>query len=69
MDYIIPGQQHERTITVALKDVYGNTTIYPVCDTAHTFAALTGTKTLTRSALEHIKRLGYTVHIEQRTLK
>jgi hypothetical protein len=68
MDCTIPGQQHERTITVAVKDVYGKQTIYPVCYAAHTFAALTGCVTLTRAAMKHIEHLGYTVVIKQREL-
>jgi hypothetical protein len=68
MDTITPGQHLERTITVALKDVYGKQTIYPVCDMAHTFAALTGQKTLSDRHIEIIKGLGYTIVIEQRTL-
>lgn len=53
------------TIIVSIKNVYGNETIYPVCGTAKKFANLTGTKTLTRYAIEQIKSLGYTVQVEQ----
>ena len=53
------------TITVSIKNVYGNETIYPVCGTAKKFANLTGTKTLTVYAIEQIKALGYTVQVEQ----
>jgi hypothetical protein len=52
------------TITVEIKNVYGNETIYPVCDRAKTFAAIAGTKTLTRHALSLIKGLGYTVNVK-----
>jgi hypothetical protein len=55
-------------ITVRIQDVYGKQTIYPVCDKAKTFAALTGCKTLTNAALTHIQSLGYTIVPEQRTL-
>jgi hypothetical protein len=68
MDTITPGQHLERTITVALKDVYGITKIYPVCERARTFAALTGQKTLSDRHIEIIKGLGYTIVIEQRIL-
>lgn len=51
------------TITVTVRDVYGIKTIYPACDTAKLLARLAGTKTLTRSALETIKALGYTVTV------
>jgi hypothetical protein len=55
----------QMTITVSIKNVYGNQTIYPVCNTAKKFANLTGTKTLTVYAIEQIKALGYTVQVEQ----
>ena len=52
------------TITVEIKNVYGNETIYPVCDSAKTFAAIAGTKTLTRHALSLIKGMGYAVNVK-----
>ena len=48
-------------IQVEVKNVYGNTTIYPVCDKAKMFASIAGTKTLTREALEKVKKLGYEI--------
>jgi endonuclease IV len=59
---------NDKTYTVEIRDVYGKQTIYPVCDTAHTFAALTGCKTLTDLALMRINSLGYRMVIKQRTL-
>jgi len=56
------------TITVEIKTVYGNEAIYPVCETAKTFAQLVGTKTLTRDAIAKIKRLGYLIEIKAPTL-
>lgn len=56
------------TITVKIKHIYGNETVYPVCDTAQTFARMLNTKTLTREALKHIKALGYTIQVEAPTL-
>jgi endonuclease IV len=58
----------DKTYTVEIRDVYGKQTVYPVCDTAHTFAALTGCKTLTDLALMRINSLGYTMVIKQRAL-
>jgi hypothetical protein len=52
-------------ITVSIRNVYGNETIYPVCDKAKAFAALAGTKTLTRAALEHVRALGYSINVQQ----
>jgi hypothetical protein len=60
---------NDKTYTVEIRDVYGKTIVYPVCDTAHTFAALTGCKTLTDLALMRINSLGYTMVIKQRELK
>lgn len=50
-------------IQVQIKQVYGNETIYPVCDTAKKFAALLGTKTLTYRAIQGIKDLGYSIEV------
>lgn len=52
-----------RSITVKIKSVYGEEKIYPVCTDAQTFADLAGTRTLTISTIEHIKRLGYKVEL------
>lgn len=56
------------TITVTIKNVYGTETIYPVCEKAKIFADLAGTRTLTRCAIERIKRLGYAVTVQPQTL-
>lgn len=50
-------------IQVQIKQVYGNETIYPVCDIAKKFAVLLGTKTLTHKAIKDIKDLGYSVEV------
>ena len=49
------------TITVEIKSIYGNVTIYPVCDKAREFCNLLGQKTLTRQNIESIKKLGFTI--------
>ena len=51
-------------IQVTIKNVYGNETIYPACDTARKFTTLVGRKTLTSHDIRHIKDLGYTVEIQ-----
>jgi hypothetical protein len=56
------------TIVVKIKNVYGNDTIYPVCEKARIFAALSGNKTITLHALAQIKLLGYEIAVEQKTL-
>ena len=52
-------------ITVEVKNVYGNQSVYPACDTSRLLAQLAGTKTFTRSALDTIKQLGYSITIAQ----
>lgn len=49
----------EMTALVEIKNVYGNEVIYPKNEVAKTFAAIAGTKTLTRDVIEKIKALGY----------
>jgi hypothetical protein len=56
------------TITVQVKNVYGNELIYPVCDKAKTFALLTGKKTLSFADINKIKELGYSVKVESKEL-
>lgn len=56
------------SITIEIRTVYGNRSIYPVCDTARLFAQIAGTKTLTASALDVIRSLGYQVQVKQQTL-
>ena len=51
-------------ITVDVRNVYGNTMYYPMCDTAKTFAKLANTTTLTPQAVRLIKSLGYTVQVQ-----
>lgn len=48
-------------IVVHIKDVYGSTLVYPVCEKAKLFAKLAGTKTLTMEALGHIATLGFDI--------
>lgn len=55
-------------ILVSVRYVYGAATVYPECETAKTFASLCGTKTLTFSSLEKIRKLGYVVEVKQQTL-
>lgn len=52
------------TITVEIKSVYGVDRIYPVCDKAKMFTALTGNKTLSQIDIVQIKALGFTVEVQ-----
>lgn len=70
---VIETNAATKTITIKLKEVYGETKAYPVCQDAQTFADMLGTKTLTPGALKQIQKLGYTVYVAdafgQRTTK
>lgn len=50
-----------KQISVTIRQVYGNETIYPACRTSAFFAALAGTKTLTDDALRLIAANGYEI--------
>lgn len=51
-------------ITVEVRDVYGTTKYYPMCDRAKLFASIAGTKTLTLDAVKQIKALGYEIEVK-----
>jgi hypothetical protein len=51
-------------ITVQIKTNYGNEAIYPICKMAEGFAAVAGTKTLTRQTLRIIKNMGFEIEIQ-----
>lgn len=52
-------------IQVYLRRVYGRETVYPFCEMAKVFAALTNKKTLSKMDIDKIKKLGYTVETVQ----
>jgi len=56
------------TITVRIKNVYGNETIYPVCDKAKAFANIAGTTTLTRHVIAQIKAMGFAISVQTPTI-
>jgi len=51
-------------ITVQIKTNYGSEAIYPICKMAEGFAAIAGTKTLTRQTLRMIKNMGFEIEIQ-----
>lgn len=55
-------------ITVRITHLYGNQTVYPVCEKALLLARLAGFKTLPAHTLETIKALGYQINIQPQTL-
>jgi len=50
-------------IQVEVKDVYGTTKVYPVCQKAKLFSKIANTKTLTEETLKNIERLGYQLEV------
>lgn len=55
-------------IVVGVKHVYGNRTVYPICQKAKNLARLAGTTTLTARAIQTIKELGYVIHTQIETI-
>lgn len=49
------------TVQLKVKDQYGRQALHPYNDTAHLFAKIAGTKTLTLDTIRLIMELGYTV--------
>ena len=56
-------------ITVEIREVYGQSKIYPVCDKAKIFADIAGTTTLLPRDIQRIQVLGFEVLVKQRELK
>ena len=54
------------SITVQLRNHYGNEVFYPVCSQAHHAARIAGTKTLTITCLRLLQQMGFTVTLEQK---
>ena len=63
---MLEGQNN--TIMVEVRDVYGQSKIYPVCGEAQIFAAIAGTKTLLPEDIKRIQMLGYEVKIKPREI-
>ncbi len=51
-------------ITIQIRNVYGNETIYPACKTSAFFCRLAGTKTFTDEMLRLIRAQGYQIEVE-----
>ena len=56
-------------IVVRVRNIYGNKTVYPVCDKAKIFAQIAGHSTLTSATLDGIRRLGYLIEVQQETVE
>lgn len=57
------------TLTVSIRNVYGNELVYPACETSHLFAKLLGTKTFTAHHVAGLKALGYVFAVATSTVK
>ena len=61
-------EKTENTITVKIKNVYGQERIYPICQQAKTFIELTGKLTFDKFDIEKIKSLGFEIKVQTQTL-
>jgi len=59
----------EQTITIHIKNVYGEDKAYPVCEKAKLFTDIAGTKTLRPCDLNYIQALGYKITVKQQQVK
>jgi len=55
-------------ITITIKSNYGNEAIYPICNAGKNILKLTGRKTLTRSDINILKNMGYSITVKGSTL-
>jgi hypothetical protein len=53
--------KNQAVIEIEVRNVYGNTTIYPVNEQAKLLALIAGTKTLTNTVLAYAERMGFTI--------
>jgi hypothetical protein len=51
------------SIQVEVRDVYGVTKVYPICDQAKRFAKLLRQATLTHADIQGIKSLGFEIEV------
>jgi hypothetical protein len=58
-----------QTITVSVRSIYGNETIYPACKMSAFFCGLAGTKTITSEMLRMIRAQGYEIEVEAPKLR
>jgi hypothetical protein len=53
--------EQTKELRIRQREVYGRVRFYPECPLSRTFAALCGTKTLTKGNLDNIMLLGYSI--------
>lgn len=51
-------------ITVSVRSVYGNETVYPACKHSAFLCSIAGTKTITQDMMRKIVAQGYAVTVE-----
>jgi len=56
------------TLTVAIRNNYGQRAVYPACETSRKLAALVGAKTFTDRVIDQLKGLGYVFTVKQETI-
>jgi hypothetical protein len=56
-------------VQVEIRNIYGEEKVYPVCDTAITFAEIAGSKTLTSYTIAKMKKLGYEFEVVQKPVR
>jgi hypothetical protein len=59
-------KQMTESIQIQIKSVYGTETAYPVCAKAKAFAAIAGTKTITRHTLLQVMAIGFSIEVLDR---
>lgn len=62
---VVPSTSNNMVALVRIKSQYGQNVIIPMNAVAHEFAQIAGTKLLTQKTVDSMKRLGYTVAVEQ----
>lgn len=63
-DALTPSKS-DMAALVRIKNQYGQQVVEPINEVAIEFARIAGTKLLTTPTIESMKRLGYTIHVEQ----
>ncbi len=54
-----------KTVTIKVKNVYGNQNAYSACENSHLFAQLTGKKTFDAKDLQTMQKLGFEIRFSK----
>jgi hypothetical protein len=63
------GNYIPAVITVRVRNIYGNKTVYPACPKSKIFADIAGHSTLTPATLDGVRRLGYLIEVQQEVIE